>query len=365
MLVLCVSQARAQGRSAHPGAGVSPRPSPIPSVLPASAEQDADAYPRWTLGGRVITGWARTREAPQPAQEMGEDTVDKGFVLDQARFKASVRLNPQLRAALSFDLDAVRMRNAYLNLKLHSAFQLKLGRFKRPFSRLENASIGKLPIRGRGLFNDALIEDANWGDRALGLMLWGKHKRPRLRWYLGIMHPVPLQSPSQGIDVLARVTYKPVKAFGVGLNGGYKYIKPLVGDRQHLSAVGVDAEVKASGLRLLLEGNLAQNPNPPPVMAAQREPNPFALGVLALASYELPLSESVALQPAIFAEWLDTDLDFSQDEAARLVLGVNLLAWDGMLRLMPQVELVRPLGEVGPRSRVASETVALMVTGEL
>jgi hypothetical protein len=63
-------------------------------------------------------------------------------------------------------------------------------------------------------------------------------------------------------------------------------------------------------------------------------------------------------------EWTDTDGDISQDEAVRALGGLNFLFFDEALRVMPQVEVVRPLGEVTLRSHVKRETYYLMVSTE-
>jgi hypothetical protein len=92
---------------------------------------------------------------------------------------------------------------------------------------------------------------------------------------------------------------------------------------------------------------------------------PFALGVNGYATYDIDLGKRAALQPMLAGEWVDTDLDLGEDEALRGVGGLNLLLFDGAYRVMPQVEIVRPLGEVSARSHVKRETYYILLTAEL
>ena len=91
---------------------------------------------------------------------------------------------------------------------------------------------------------------------------------------------------------------------------------------------------------------------------------PWAAVVMGYASYDIRLVESWVLQPTLVGEWVDTDTEFSKDETLRTVVGVNLL-WGQHLRMLPQVEVERPLGDVGERSQLKLERYYLVVAVEL
>jgi hypothetical protein len=114
----------------------------------------------------------------------------------------------------------------------------------------------------------------------------------------------------------------------------------------------------------VLEAIGAQNPRPP-VPPDSRGRTPFALGVNGYATYDIALGNRATLQPVIAGEWVDTDLDLAEDERVRGLGGINLLLFDRAYRIMPQVEIVRPLGAVSARSDVKRETYYVLLSAEL
>ena len=121
--------------------------------------------------GRVITGFEVERERPSEEQG-GTPVTDYGFFLDQARLSLEGEWK-DLQLDISVEIgDAIRpktssaalrqppyLRNAYLNYRVHKAFRIRAGRFKRPFSGLELTSTRDLPFRGRGLGNELIVEE--------------------------------------------------------------------------------------------------------------------------------------------------------------------------------------------------------------
>jgi hypothetical protein len=62
----------------------------------------------------------------------------------------------------------------------------------------------------------------------------------------------------------------------------------------------------------------------------------------------------------LFAELADADAKLSETESARFAVGLNLLAQGGF-RLLPQVALVRPLGQASAQNPwLESETYSLI-----
>jgi hypothetical protein len=257
-----------------------------------------------------------------------------------------------------------------VNARIKRWFQIQAGHFKRPMSRTELTSTIKLPFRDRGIFNRALLRQAEWGNRALGAMLWGKLRKPDLQWNLAVTNSAESIGARRveqirGVDVLGRVEYEPTEWLSVAINGGYKNTEPyLNGPNLSLLAFGGDVRIRGGGFRMVLESIGAQNPRPP-LPPDSRGRKPFALGLNGYATYDIPLGNRVALQPTVAGEWADTDLDLGEDETARGLGGINLLLFDGAYRIMPQVEIVRPLGEVSARSQVKRETYYILLTAEL
>ena len=321
-----------------------------------------------------MPGYELERTHPSPIQG-GDDTERYGVFLDQARLEVELERG-MIEAELSADLaDAVRpafsaaaldkppyLRDAYLGARFTKALRLRAGHFKRPFSRLELTSSGVLPVRGRGLTNSLIVEDAQFGDRALGLMLWGKLPG-KVTYHGALSNPDwtadgSLETP--GAVANARVEWEPVPALSIGADYGYK-LRVNDGDAQddHTHAAGLDARVQACSLEVVLDARVAQTAPTP------RSDSPLAYGLAAYGRYDIPVGRGVALQPVLFGEYLDADTKFLRDEGVRGVVGLNVIIIDG-LRVMPQVEVVRSLREASVTSPVEnSERYYVMLSAQL
>jgi hypothetical protein len=345
---------------------------------PASSPTEPPTEPppalTFTWNTRVMTGFELERERP-PATIGGDSQTDYGFFLDQARLELEVEYD-KLQAEVSFDLgDAIRpatstgsfddppyLRDAFLNLRVKKYFRVRAGRFKRPYSRLELTSSGVLPFRGRGLLNGLIVEDAQWGGRALGLMLWGKAPG-RINWYAGASNPEwkpDGDEEANGLDALARVEWEQSDNFVVGINGGHKLAVRTGLPDTNTNAGGADVLVQLDKLNVMLDALLAELPN-----AGMQGHTALAYGAVLFASYDVPLTSRLALQPILLGEYADADGDFSGTEAVRAIIGLNLL-WDQYLTVMPQVELVRPLGTPSAQNPwVSSESYYVMLRAQL
>ncbi len=313
-----------------------------------ASDDDVDVDHELALRARLMAGFEYERERPV-GDQMRLARKEYGFFVKQVRLGVKGDLGELFRFNTSFDLsDGLSpetgsaytsppyIRTATLEYRPSRAFRLQVGRFKRPFSQLELESASDLPILNRGLFNGLAIEDNQWGDRAIGMMASGRLKAPKLRWYLSLTNPSWSSTlASEGLDVLARVQLSIIKALTLGLNGGYKYIK-LGNDGVHNSALGGDITLKLGGIRALIEMNFVDLP-----FEAAR---PRGLGALLLLDYLMPLNANWGLQPTAFFELADADANVSQSESIRLVLGLNVLAYEGF-RIMPQVAVVRSVGD--------------------
>jgi hypothetical protein len=345
------------------------QPAPVPDEEKAKAEEPEPSYPIFDPEFRLIGGVERAREHPR-ASQIGSDNRQP-FFLEQARVELDFEADKWLSGSISAELsDDPAVRDAFVNARIKRWFQVQAGHFKRPMSRIELTSTSKLPFRERGIFNRALLRQNEWGNRALGVMLWGKLRKPDLQWNLAATNSaesIGRNRPEQirGVDVLGRIEWEPSENLSIAINGGYKNTEPyLNGPNRSLLAFGGDVRVRGGGFQLIIESIGAQNTRPP-VPPDARGRSPFALGINGYATYDIELGQRAALQPMIAGEFVDTDLDLEEDEALRGVGGLNLLLFDGAYRVMPQVEIVRPLGEVSQRSYVKRETYYILLTAEL
>lgn len=300
-----------------------------------------------------MTGWEYWSERPSAAQAESSDS-EQQFFLQQARFGIKAELNKRILANLSVDFaDALRpevgstgddevpyLRNAYINVRVKKAFQIRAGRFKRPFSKLENTSTGSLPFRGRGLTNGLIIEDAQWGDRAIGLMLWGRIGKLNLTWKGSISNPdwaIDNDMEITGIDAIGQLSWRPIRWLSVGVNYGHKLTEPGGGRTVNADAFGGDFQIRFGGFRFSAEALTAQ--------LTQEDNDPFAFGVVGYTTYDFELSQDFVLQPTLFGEYADANSDITQTEAIRTIIGINLLCYEDY-RVLPQLEIIRPIGEV-------------------
>jgi hypothetical protein len=339
-----------------------PSPSTEVSIEPAAPVKASMTV---TPGARLMTGWEIKHKAPSSAQG-GPDELNQKFFLQQVRVSLAASLNDATDLEVSADLDSSTLvRDAFVNFKVSKALQLRAGRFKRPFSRIELRGAGKLPFRSRGLFNNALTNSKGYGDRAIGFMPWGKVGSANLRWYAGVFNPGVGTSEPRGIDAAARVEYEPTKSIEIGLNGIHKRTERVKdGPNLHLNGAGVDARLKSGPLYVHLECDLVQNPNPPATPTDTSLRTPLAYGLIAFGTYDVALTSRWVLQPVLVGEWLDTDSEYSHDEAVRGVVGVNVI-WDEHVRIMPQLEVIQPLGGPTPRSEVPTQTAYVLLSVEI
>jgi hypothetical protein len=316
-------------------------------------EGGSNATTAMTVGARLMMGFEHQSERPAGAQT---DPAQKeyGFTIRQIRMNVTGDLAERFRANVSFDLaDALEpeagavyeqppyLRTATLEYRPSRELRLKVGRFKRPLSHLELESASDLPILRRGLFNGLALEDNQWGDRAIGVMLQGRLKEPKLRWYLSLTNPDWSSTlATEGVDVTLRAEWTIIKDLVLGANGAYKNIE-IGNDRLNDVAYGGDIALQLGDANFLLEANNAALPF--------ETDRPRALGVLFMFDYELPLTRDWSLQPVAFAEYADADTDISQNESLRLVAGLNVLGHSGF-RVMPQVEMVRSIGDTSAQN---------------
>jgi len=335
---------------------------------PGATSQEEAEPDKFKLSGRVMAGFQWRDRRPENGQA-GATGTNYGFTLRQARVRTELRPNKRLRVVISADFaDALDptdfdpppyLRNAYLNFAIEKRWlELRVGRFKRAYSRIELRSVSQLAFVGRGLTNDLIVEGAQWGDRAVGAMLRGRVEDLGLRWWLSATNPEwRVNSEPDGLDLLARVQWAATDWLSVGAGGGSKWTDSGSGARVNVFAAGLDARVRVEDLEVMAELLVGQQ--------ARVAGQPMSVGVVGTANYRVRVSKNLRVQPTLFGEWTDADIEFSGNDAARLAFGVNLL-WKKSFRVMPQLELVRPLGTVTVSNQwPASERVSLIFSGQM
>jgi Phosphate-selective porin O and P len=337
------------------------------------AARKAAAEPRsFKLQARVMAGWQYQVSHPL----VGPADSSRQFFLDQARLAFSTRYKKALQLKASVELsdglkgppkeDSIRfLRDAWLKYRFSPLLEARIGRFKRPFSRLELRSAGDLPMRGRGVGNGLISSDMGYGARALGLEVRAHLNNPNLTLLLSGSNP----TDTGGFDTHARLVYDPVKWLSLGANYAHK-VQPDTstrdtGDFIGGNAWGADLRLKLGGFSLLADATLGEDlrygSNPP--AGFRTRPNAGALA--GYVKYSLSVGQKYALEPTVFAEWADADLEYGQSEIVRTVIGCNLTWRKTTLRVMPQVELLRPLGTNAEQLWTKREAYFVMVSSEI
>ncbi len=366
--------AGAEGAGAEGPRAASPTPTPAGDEVEPAARAKPDL--EYEVGARVMTGWRYRVRHPVS----GPANTQQRFFLKQARFKFDARFRKRMRAQLdiefadaldnSLDPHEVRhLRDAWLEYRTGSEFRLRIGSLKRPFTRIEGIGAGSLPLRGRGLGNGLIVESMNYGERSLGARIGGKIKALGLDWKLMASKP---GYRVDGVNINARVEYDVLDWLEVGVNYVHQRREDSSSADEEMiggHGFGADLRLNPAGLYVVVDAYMADElrfgSQPVETIVSQLGTEFKAAAVSGFATYDFPLSKHYVLQPVAFVEWADRSLEYSGSEAMRYVFGINTLWREEYLRVMPQVELIRPGGDIARSLWHKSETFYLLISGQL
>ncbi|MBN2527033.1 MAG: hypothetical protein JXR76_11620 [Deltaproteobacteria bacterium] len=150
------------------------------------------------------------------------------LVLDVARLNLAWRYGRVAEAVLKYDFAGLvrneeikdGLRDAYVRIEPAKFFGLQMGQFKKPFSRIELTSRGKLSAFSRGAANSYAVGFLGFGDRDLGLMVSGRLiKHIKLDYFAGIFNGVAengIDVKSSSFDYTFRLEASPAKWLELG-----------------------------------------------------------------------------------------------------------------------------------------------------
>jgi len=311
------------------------------------------------VGGRVHALWMATDEEGKPGNEL---------LMNMVRLRIKYRASEMVEAALEADVAEALdggadgagslLRDAYVRLEPHKLLRFQAGQFKKPFSRLELRSKGKLETIERGVTNEYVIEDLLYGERDIGVMLDGRigSRKKGIGYYLGVFNGAGKNADEEDADgskdFVARVVVEPNKRLSIGLNGSLKTFDPTDEIQKAETAwmSGADFRFKMGGFRLVGEGLYGENhepcsiaglPNKCRVDKVYLDP-PMVWSALLLATYKVPICGGVPgliLEPVLKAEVLDPDSEVDGGRIYGVTPGVNLHIGE-FTRLMIDGDLV-------------------------
>lgn len=274
------------------------------------------------------------------------------FLVEMARVKFSLKAGKRIRGVLQTELSGLvgdeqpgaSLRNAYVQYKLFPELKLRMGQFKRPFSRTELTSRYALPLTTRGVGNHWL-DDQGYLGRDIGFQVAGRFKLPsRLEYSLGVFNGSGMNrrelDENGAKDASGRLEWEPVEGVTVAAHASLKMADTgsYTDDRPGTAwSAGGDIVLSRFGLTLWLEGAWFQN--------SRDDGIADGWWTMALVTYDwkLPGTSKLVLEPVLGAEVLvpTTAGSFSDQRVLAFTPGLNLKVGHHM-KLLVQGRFVEP-----------------------
>lgn len=289
------------------------------STLAKSDKKDS----KFKVGARVMAqaGYRHKPDASVNAQRhRGE------LALRQARLKfrfkgGNWRMKASLDLADGISADGDRpyrfVRNAFAEWRPDKRTRVRLGNFKRPYSRLAWESANHTPTISRGLIYRYAVRRRNtnlaYGMRGLGVMVWHKFATPlgKARIYASVT-----QSELDLRSVSGHVLLRQAIGSSVEVDLYSTYKRSLVANEGvHSNASGLSTTVQLKGLYLLAELHAMQN--------WQLASKPWGLGILGMGAYTVWERKGTTLGPVLAVEWLNENLKGEGASSYRIAGGAR------------------------------------------
>lgn len=310
-----------------------------------------------TINARIHALWEMThKDVPDNPltneNEFENKAPENQFQIRRARFKMSWRPEKWLTAVLQVggfqdnDFGISLLRDAYIHVSPLQYLEIRVGQFKKPFSRLELRSSGKLQVLNRGEGNELLVEELRYGDRDLGLQFSGRIlPTVKLDYEIGVFNGSGPDISERGTskDVTGRIKAEPFSWLSVGVNGSLKVFDDTENVDKTAWAAGADAVLKVAGFRTHLEGILGLDHAFRNREIQVTDSAPPVFDFLAIVSYKHKIADAytaVSLEPVFKIELLDPNTKVIDDQVLIYSPGFNIYI-SKYLRLMIQGEILR------------------------
>lgn len=309
------------------------------------------------VGARLFSLWSVSDDPDKPANE---------FSIALARVKFDWRYQKLVRGVLQADFEQLLeeanedplLRDMYVQLRPLRQLRLRMGQFKRPFSRLELRGRSRLELVKRGEANNWIIEELKYGDRDIGFMLEGRfgNRKRNIEYSAAIFNGAGKNAEEMDLsgakDYVVRIQGQPLDWLSLGLNGSFKTVDvhSVAYYPEFSWMYGADARLKVGEFSLLVEGLFGQNhdrcaaANTPAECREQVDGGalPHSWSTVALATYRFDLGTkaNLKLQPLVKAELFQPNTDLEDGNVRSLVVGANLKI-ARYVRVMVQGEMVQ------------------------
>jgi hypothetical protein len=292
------------------------------------------------INARIYTYWElKHQDTPDDPltdeNEFVDNKPENKFDIRYARFKMTWRPEKWLTAVMQLgdfqelEFGFALLRDAYIHVSPFQFLEIRVGQFKKPFSRLSLRSIGKLEIIKRGEGDKLLVEDLRYGDRDLGVQFSGRIvSSVKLDYQVGVFNGSGPDISEQGNskDVVARLSLSPVKWFDFGVNGSWKFFEEEENEDKSAWAGGADAVFKVAGFKADIESVFGLDH-----AFRTREPlvvdtAPLAYNLIGIFSYKRDFTGALktAIEPVFKIEYLDPNSKVVNDYVLIYSPGFNI-----------------------------------------
>jgi phosphate-selective porin len=359
--------AAAQGESAAVPPSAEPRPAPAPNeeAKPEEAKPEEAKLPIWeqlpkiSFGGYVHSAFIMSD---------ADGKVDNEFRIRKARLQLNWTqgkvLGGSVEVEMAHELDAdeqeagsdsssptwAPLRDAYVEVTPIKAVGVRVGQFKRPFSRIALTSSRKLKLVSRGVSDAWINGELNYGDRDVGAQLQGEvGKNWGVDYAVGLFNGTGSNAreiDDRGAkDFVGRVVGHLGKHFEIGANIAIKsWDDPAATVSYTTNAVmfGGDLAFDYKGFDAVAEGGYGDYYSHIDATTDDLK----SLYVLGLLSYKIPLMDTwkLAVEPLVKGELLLPRADDSDTQVLAATVGANLHLGN-LFRLMVQGDLILPNDE--------------------
>ncbi|MFA6111485.1 MAG: porin [Candidatus Latescibacterota bacterium] len=292
-----------------------------------------------TIGGYVQTRWQYT--------DQDNALPNNTFRIRRARLKVQAQVTPQIKPTVEVDIvpTSVVLKDVFIDYLVspRGFFTVRMGHWKKPFSREELRSSSALLLVDRGRLSDQFgPSNLAYQERDLGVAVLGDLYEAEipLEYQLGIFNGTGANTATDADSrksIVGRVETIPVAGLSIGANlnladrginraEGAADTLAYPGNENHLwtNAFGIDAKFQKRGL--VLEGEYRVGDNwrgsALPATASANVRSKTAVkddvtlsGVYLTAVYKMPvvLPPLVAVEPGFRFETYDPNTDVDKD----------------------------------------------------
>lgn len=299
-----------------------------------------------------------------------EDAVNSSFEMRRARVGVQPQFTDWLRGRIQVDAASSTsiLRDAYLDLGFSDGFELRIGQYKKPFSRLQLLSSSVFPMVERGLrirgidqpALDDLQEDLRFSERDIGIMAFGRFKDAvgkdtGISYSIGVFNGEGRNRAdiNDGKQVSGRIVIAPAKGLEFAFSASNNTLNgdPLTDDEgnpidsTNVQAYEFDVQYRpssSSGIWIIGEIGFGDNFDEGTGGFLEDEDSPTFTGYTAIVAYRYPVTTNkwlIAVEPVFRFDFTDPDTDFDNDGATLITPGVNLY-FHQSVRLMFNYDII-------------------------